>query len=115
MANCAGALRALDTDSEEGVFHNGGPGDGYQLPLFERYKDCEVLIETVAPGDDPVSSWAEIGLAATELNMACLSAASSNYFGGVTFCGGGNMVKISLRGTTGRPVENTNAGAAETA
>ncbi|KAL8836807.1 MAG: hypothetical protein Q9170_002768 [Blastenia crenularia] len=104
LENCAGALRALESDAESAVFHNGPPGDGYQLPTFERYKDCEVLIETVNPGDDPVSSWAEIGLAAMELNMACLGGGSSLYYGGATFCGGGDMVKITLKGTSGRPV-----------
>lgn len=62
-----------------------------------------------------MSSWAEIGLAAMELNVAYLGAASSNAFGGVTFCGGRDMIKISLRGTTRRPVENENAATAQTA
>lgn len=106
LENCAGALRALPSDSE-GVFHSGGAKDGFRLPLFERYKDCEVLVETARLTDDPVSSWVEIGLAAMELNMACLISYGA-FIGGMTFCGGGDMVKISLRGTRGRPNDDNN-------
>ena len=105
LENCAGVLRALPSDGEEAIFHSGGADDGYKLPLFERYKDCEVLVETIRPNVAPVSSWVEIGLAATELNMACFTSLGTAP-GATTFCGGRDMVKITLRGTRGRPVGN---------
>ena len=46
--NCAAALRALPSTLDIADFHIGGRGDEYQLPTFERHKDCEVLIELTA-------------------------------------------------------------------
>ncbi|KAI4121695.1 MAG: hypothetical protein LQ338_006226 [Usnochroma carphineum] len=111
IENCASALRALPLDTENGVFHNGGPGDGFQLPVFERYRDCEVLVELKDPRADPVASWAEIGLAGMELNLACLISYSANV-GGTTVCGGGGMIRVSLRGFARRGVGDATTSAA---
>lgn len=46
---------------------------------------------------EPAASWAEISVAAMELNMVCLGTLGS-YSGGVTFCGEHEMIKITLRG-----------------
>ncbi|KAL8794669.1 MAG: hypothetical protein Q9195_002744 [Heterodermia aff. obscurata] len=94
--NCAAALRALPSSPNIASFHTGGPGDGYQLPTFERYKDCEALIEL--RGGAVRSSWLEIGLAALEVNAACLTTEAGTA-GAVTFTGVGDRIKITLRGT----------------
>lgn len=111
MENCAGALRAFPSDAKEAVFHIGGPDDGYRLPVVQRYADCEVLVETAElAADNPVSSWVEIGLAAMELNTVCFTAYGGK-IGGTTYCGGGNGVKISLRGAGRRMSDEGNAAA----
>lgn len=90
-------MRAFPAASEEGYFHSGGPDDGFQLPDFKRYKDCEVLVELTQPTARPVSSWAEIQVAATQLGMACLMTYSEN-IGGTTLCGGNDQIRIQITG-----------------
>ena len=93
-ADCAAALRALPSSPDVGIFHTGGSSDGFQLPVFERYRKCEVLIE----GSNGRSSWLEIGLAAIELNMACLESGPASNTGGTTYVSPYNRIKITLRG-----------------
>ncbi|KAL8664090.1 MAG: hypothetical protein Q9202_003382 [Teloschistes flavicans] len=47
LSNCAAAMRGFPADSELAHFHNSGAGDGYQLPLFQRYKDYSATIEDI--------------------------------------------------------------------
>ena len=99
--NCASAMRALPIVPDITTFHTGGHDDGYKLPTFERFKDCEVLIEGLGPMGVSRSSWLEVGLAATELNMACLDNAQTSP-GGVTYTGAANGIKITLSGYSRR-------------
>lgn len=70
--DCALALRVFPSRPEIYNFHNAGAADLYQLPWFERYKTCEVLVGIDAgEGDVESSSWTEVGMAAMELIMGC--------------------------------------------
>lgn len=55
------------------------------------------------------SSWLEIGLAAMEINAACLDT-DAGTAGAVTFTGAGDRIKITLRGTTKKGVASTMEG-----
>ncbi|KAL8707965.1 MAG: hypothetical protein Q9220_007108 [cf. Caloplaca sp. 1 TL-2023] len=95
LGNCAAAMRGFPADSELAHFHNGGAGDGFQLPLFQRYKDCEVLVLLKDTSAQPIASWAEIGLAMVEVGMAC---ANTGNVGGTTTAGDGEGIEITVRG-----------------
>ena len=99
--DCASAMRALPTVPDITTFHTGGDDDGYKLPTFERFKNCEILIEGLGPSGISRSSWIEVGLAATELSLACLDNEHSSP-GGVTYTGAANGIKITLRGYSRR-------------
>ncbi|KAL8724337.1 MAG: hypothetical protein Q9181_006871 [Wetmoreana brouardii] len=88
-------MRAFPADSELAHFHNGGAGDGFQLPFFERYKDCEVLVLLKDTRSTSISSWAEIGLAAVQVGMAC---ATTGNVAGVTAAGEGDGIEVTWRG-----------------
>ena len=93
-------MLALPSTPDIGHFHTIGRDDGFKLPVFERHRDCEILIE----GPQNMvskSSWLAIGLAATELNMACLDN-EARTAGGTTFTGEADRIKITLRGVAGR-------------
>ncbi|KAL8715876.1 MAG: hypothetical protein Q9220_000543 [cf. Caloplaca sp. 1 TL-2023] len=113
--NCAGALRALPSRPQIANIHTGGVDDGFQLPTFERYKNCEVLIEGATANTNVESSWLEIGLAATQLNDACL-VVNVGRVGGLTYTGGpyGRAIKITLRGYA-RPKDDQSNGTVATA
>ncbi|CAF9918319.1 hypothetical protein IMSHALPRED_004276 [Imshaugia aleurites] len=70
FADCAGALRSLPLNPVIGTFYNSGHGD-FQLPYFEPYKTCTVLVELRSTFDKVQSSWLAVQLAALELNAAC--------------------------------------------
>ena len=96
FGDCAGALLSLPLNPAIGYFYNTGQGD-FQLPVFERYKSCEVLVEMRSRYDKLRSSWLAVHVAATELNVACLSNEAimpSAY----TYLDELQTVKISLRG-----------------
>ncbi|KAL8681799.1 MAG: hypothetical protein Q9186_002114 [Xanthomendoza sp. 1 TL-2023] len=70
--NCVVAIRSLPDIPEIGEFHSQpGRDPTFQLPTFQRYKDCEVLIE-LPPQRTSKTSWLAIGLAATQLSLACV-------------------------------------------
>lgn len=67
----------------------------FQGADFRRHTDCEMLLEVQGQGSVRIS-WLEIGMAALQLNMACLDA-DTGTGGGTTMVAGGR-VKITLRG-----------------
>lgn len=98
-------MRALPNLPDIGNFHIGpGRDANYQLPVFERYKDCEVLIELATPTTVSRTSWLAVGLAATQLNIACVNDKEAS-LGGKTAIGDArsNDIKITIRGFERRP------------
>ena len=69
-ADCAAALRAVPLNPNVGTFYSVGSGN-FQLPHFETYKGCTVLISMKSRYDRVQSSWLAVHLAALELNAAC--------------------------------------------
>lgn len=70
FADCAAVLRSLPLNPNIGTFYNSGPGD-FQLPYFETYRTCQVVIELRSVHDKVQSSWLAVQVAALELNSAC--------------------------------------------
>lgn len=79
------------------MFHTNGDTDIYQLPWFERYKDCEVLVTLQYGQTLERSSWTEVHAKAMELNTACVDP-TGNSPGGKTLAGWGDKVEITIRG-----------------
>ena len=95
---CAAVMRAFPSTPDIEMFHTGGNADIYQLPWFERHRDCEMIVEMINPQITlERSSWLEIGLAAMELNTACLDTEAKGV-GGQTLTGNDDRIKITLRG-----------------
>ena len=69
-ADCAGALRALPLNPYVGTFYSDGAGN-FQLPYFEKYGSCTVLVTLRNRNYKVQSSWLAVHLAALELNAAC--------------------------------------------
>ena len=102
FADCAGVLRSVPLNPYMGTFYNKGAGD-FQLPFFETYKTCEVLIELSTAYDKVESSWLAVQLAALEMNMACQDVRTSPGLGNAyTYIDNLNKMKLTLRGAGGR-------------
>ena len=72
-ADCAAALRAIPLNPNVGTFYSAGGGN-FQLPYFETYKTCTVLVSMRSRYDKVQSSWLAVQVAALELNAACEAA-----------------------------------------
>lgn len=97
FADCAGVLRSLPLNPYIGTFYNTGPGD-FQLPYFETYKTCQVIIELSTAYDKVQSSWLAVQLAAVELNDACQNIRMSPGLGNAyTYIDNLKKMKITLR------------------
>lgn len=110
--DCGAALLALPMNPAIGTFYNTGGGD-FQLPMFETYKSCQVLIELRSRYDKVRSSWLAIHAAATELSIACLTSTDivpSAY----TFLDELQSAKITLKGVS-RQLGDGNSGTDATA
>ncbi len=84
--NCAAAMRDFPSNPDIVAFQGAD---------FRRHTDCEMLLEV--QGQNPVrSSWLEIGMAAMQLNMACLDSETGTA-GGTTMVASG-QIKITLKG-----------------
>ena len=100
FGDCAGALRSLPLNPAIGNFYNTGQGD-FQLPMFETYKSCQVLVEMRSRYDKLRSSWLAVHVAATELNIGCLTSPGivpSAY----TYLDELQTVKITIKGVQRR-------------
>lgn len=94
--NCAAAMREFPSNPDIIVFQGAD---------FRRHNDCEMLVEV--QGRNPArSSWLEIGMAAMQLNIACLDPGTGTA-GGATLVASG-QIKISLRGYS-RPRDGANS------
>lgn len=110
FSHCAGVLRALPLNPIIGTFYNSGAGD-FQLPYFETYKTCQVLLELPRASDKVRSSWLAVQLAALELNTACEDVRAAPGLGGAyTYVDNSNLMKITLKGA-GAPVGDGDDGA----
>ena len=72
-ADCAAALRAMPLNPNVGTFYSVGGGN-FQLPYFETFKTCTVLVSMKSRYDRVQSSWLAVHVAALELNAACEAA-----------------------------------------
>lgn len=99
FADCAGALRFLPTDPTIANFYNAeGQGD-IQLPIFESYKTCTIIV-TLSPALSRMqSSWVAIHAAATELNMACQDVRSTGLASGFTYVDIREGIKVTMQGS----------------
>ena len=98
FADCAGALRLLPLNPSAGTFYNQGRGD-FQLPYFDTYKTCTVLVSLRSPLDRVQSSWLAVQVAAMELNEACQDVRAAPGLGSATtFVDGLNSMRITLQG-----------------
>ena len=98
FADCAGALRLLPLDPSVGIFYGQGRGD-FQLPYFDTYKSCTVLVSLHSSIDRVQSSWLAVQVAAMELNEACQDVRTAPGLGfATTFVDGLNSMKITLQG-----------------
>lgn len=68
--DCAAALRAMPLNPNIGTFYSNGGGN-FQLPYFQTYKTCTVLVTLRSRYDKVQSSWLAVHVAALELNAAC--------------------------------------------
>ena len=112
-ADCAGALLSLPLNPAIGDFYNTGRGD-FQLPTFETYKSCQVLVEIRSRYDRLRSSWLAIHAAAAELNLACLTSSTALVPSAYTYLDELQTVKITLKGVR-RQLGDGNSGANATA
>lgn len=83
-----------------GTFHAGDSADGFQLPVTQAYGSCTVIVELTGGHQTETGSWMEVGLAASELNMACVDTDDNpSRMGGWTTTGRANGVVITVRET----------------
>ncbi|CAF9939237.1 MAG: hypothetical protein ALECFALPRED_008047 [Alectoria fallacina] len=98
FADCAGVLRSLPLNQNVGTFYNSGAGD-FQLPYFQTYRTCQVIIELRSTYDRVQSSWLAVQLAALELNGACQDVRSAPGLGiAYTYIDNLDAMKLSFRG-----------------
>lgn len=102
FSDCAGVLRSLPQNPNIGTFYNSGSGD-FQLPYFETYKTCQVVVELRSTFDKVQTSWLAVQLAALELNTACEDVRTSPGLGNAyTYVDSMKTMKISYKGAGGR-------------
>ena len=98
FADCAGVLRSLPLDPTVGTFYNTGGGD-FQLPYFESFKTCQVLVELAAASNKVRSSWLAVQVAALSLNAACEDVRLTPGLGyAYTYVDPSTLMKITLQG-----------------
>lgn len=98
--SCAVALRALPSFQDMGTFHPLGPADLFQLPVTRVYGSCTVNVELAGGHQTETGSWVEVGLAADQLNMACVDREDNAVrMGGRTTSGRANGVVVTVRET----------------
>ena len=100
FADCAGVLRSLPLNPNIGTFYNTGVGN-FQLPYFETYKTCQVVIELRSKYDKVQSNWLAVQLAALELNTACQDVRAAPGLGSAyTYVDDLETMKITLKAPT---------------
>ena len=108
--DCGGAIRQLPNNHIIGYFHTGGVADQFQLPKRKTTRTCTVVVEIASGSAQVGGTWLGVGLATTQLNMACVGTyAFPQYQGGYTFAGSEEGLKITLRysGSSGNELNET--------
>lgn len=99
FADCAGALRFLPTDPTIASFYNAEGEGEIQLPMFESYKTCTIIV-TLSPALSSVqSSWVAIHAAAMELNAACQDVRLTGLASGFTYVDSRDGIKVTMQGS----------------
>ncbi len=99
---CAIALRSLPSTQDMATFHASGPADEFLLPVSKTYGTCTVQVELGGGHPEETSSWVQIGMAATQLSMACVDTNDvPRCMGGRTTAGAGNWIVITVRESGG--------------
>lgn len=81
-----------------GIFHVGGNPDTFRLPVEQTYGSCTVSVELAGGHQRETGSWMEVGLAANQVNMACVDPAEgAAKMGGWTTSGRANGVVVTIR------------------
>lgn len=100
FSDCAGVLRSLPLNPNVGTFWNSGAVGDFQLPYFETYRTCQVVIELVSRYDRVQSSWLAVQIAALELNSACQNVRTSPGLGSAyTYVDDLKSMRITLKGS----------------
>lgn len=89
--DCAKAFRRLPSTTDIKSFCSS-PGASCRLPAGATVGNCRVTI-TLEGAYKEMTSWAEIGLAATQLNTACLADEKS---AGSTLAGPNDRIQITI-------------------
>ena len=94
--DCLQARQRIPVGEIIGMFHRGGPSDGFQLPLIVSARTCTILIGL--EDDLPeLTTWSAINLATTALILICSKITDREAkTGGFTHVGQGQQIKISL-------------------
>lgn len=96
FADCGQAVRLLATGSKMEDFTSKTPGRTQcQLPTSMAFGSCRIRVELAEGIIKERTSWMEIGLAATELLIACFDGAKTKT-GGVTQAGEYNKINIHV-------------------
>ena len=96
MHDCAEAINLISDNQNSGNFHTGDPFDQWSLPITKTAKWCKIKVEMADLGVSDSSSWLQVNLAATRLNLQCWSRYKYRYQGGWTNVGTANGIKVSL-------------------
>lgn len=101
LRSCAVALFTLPSFQDMGTFHARGSADPFQLPVQQTYGSCTVNVELAGGRQTETGSWLEVGVAANQLNMACVDADDNpTRMGGWTNSGRTKGVVVTIRETT---------------
>ena len=95
MHGCANAIQEISNSQTLGTFHMGDPFDEWSLPITKTSGFCKVTVEMATLWDTDDSSWLQINLALTQLNLQCASRYGYRYKGG--FSSTGNRGGINVR------------------
>ncbi|MCJ1461291.1 hypothetical protein MMC28_011673 [Mycoblastus sanguinarius] len=94
---CGGAIVLLPSSHAVGDFHYGPPPDRYELPIIKQYSYCRVVVELMSGFASEESSWLGVGVAASNLNIACgKTSQEMGYKNGWTNAGEHDGIRITL-------------------
>ncbi|KAL2052377.1 hypothetical protein ABVK25_007249 [Lepraria finkii] len=74
FSDCAGAIRQLPSKHYPGRFHTGVVADQFKLPVATCSGACSAVVVLIDGAPETEAAWFENGLAATQLNIACVGA-----------------------------------------
>lgn len=96
FTDCGAAIRKLPSNHIIGTFHSIGADDQFRLPVTETSGSCRAEVK-MGRLDEDSGTWFAIGMAATQLNMACVNAFTFPVkIGGWTTAGRGKRINVTL-------------------